>query len=58
MATQRAIGKEIDFEKFRLRSFVDRLVDIGAHADQDGVRWFGLWSGGQFFPIIPSVELG
>jgi len=30
-----------------------RLVDIGAHND----GWFGLWSGGQFFPIIPSKEL-
>ncbi len=31
-----------------------RLVDIGAHSD----GWFGLWSGGVFFPIIPSDELG
>ena len=31
-----------------------RLVDIGVHHD----GWFGLWSGGQFFPIIPSAELG
>lgn len=30
-----------------------RLVDIGAHHE----GWFGLWSGGQFFPIIPSAEL-
>lgn len=30
-----------------------RLVDIGAHHDD----WFGLWSGGEFFPIIPSAEL-
>jgi hypothetical protein len=30
-----------------------RLVDIGVHHD----GWFGLWSGGQFFPIIPSEEL-
>ncbi len=30
-----------------------RLVEIGAHHD----GWFGLWSGGQFFPIIPSAEL-
>jgi hypothetical protein len=34
-----------------------RLVDIGAHADHDGQSWFGLWSGGQFFPIIPSADL-
>ncbi|MDF1871518.1 DUF1285 domain-containing protein [Vannielia sp.] len=30
-----------------------RLVDIGQR--QDG--WFGLWSGGQFFRIIPEDEL-
>ncbi|WP_136442011.1 DUF1285 domain-containing protein [Pacificoceanicola onchidii] len=30
-----------------------RLVDLGCHVD----GWFGLWSGGQFFPVIPSSEL-
>ena len=30
-----------------------RLVDICVHYD----GWFGLWSGGQFFGIIPSEEL-
>ncbi|MBI6630683.1 DUF1285 domain-containing protein [Pontibaca salina] len=30
-----------------------RLVDLGAHHD----GWFGLWSSGQFFGIIPSDEL-
>ncbi|GAA4227835.1 hypothetical protein GGQ68_004040 [Sagittula marina] len=30
-----------------------RLVDIGAHHDD----WFGLWSGGKFFPIIPSSDV-
>ena len=34
-----------------------RLVDIGAHEDHDGDRWFGVWSGGAFFPVIPSAEL-
>lgn len=34
-----------------------RLVEIGAHSDHDGARWFGLWSGGVFFPVIPSAEL-
>lgn len=34
-----------------------RLVDLGAHQDVDGTEWFGVWSGGQFFPIIPSDEL-
>lgn len=30
-----------------------RLVEIGAHHDD----WFGLWSEGEFFPIIPSADL-
>jgi hypothetical protein len=30
-----------------------RLVDIGAHVD----GWFGLWSGGKLFRIIPSSDL-
>ena len=30
-----------------------RLVEIGAHHE----GWFGLWSGGQFFAVIPSDEL-
>jgi uncharacterized protein len=34
-----------------------RLVEIGEHADHDGGRWFGLRSGGVFFPMIPSAEL-
>lgn len=34
-----------------------RLVEIGTHHMVDDIRWFGLWSGGQFFPIIPSSEL-
>ena len=35
-----------------------RLVEIGTHREIDGIRWFGLWSGGAFFPVIPSAELG
>ena len=34
-----------------------RLVDVGCHADLDGESWFGVWSGGVFFSIIPSAEL-
>lgn len=34
-----------------------RLVDLGSHAERNGTSWFGLWSGGQFFPIIRSEEL-
>jgi hypothetical protein len=30
-----------------------RLVDIGVHHD----GWFGLWSAGAFFGLIPSTEL-
>ena len=30
-----------------------RLVDLGVHHDD----WFGVWSGGVFFRIIPSSEL-
>jgi len=35
-----------------------RLVDIGTHEMRDGTNWFGVWSGGAFFAIIPSAELG
>jgi uncharacterized protein len=34
-----------------------RLIDLGTHHSLDGQRWFGLWSLGQFFPVIPSAEL-
>ena len=34
-----------------------RLVEIGCHRDHDGASWFGLMSGGVFFPIIPSADL-
>ena len=30
-----------------------RLVDLGVHHE----GWFGVWSGGEFFGIIPSEEL-
>lgn len=30
-----------------------RLAELGAHHD----GWFGLWSGGSFFPMIPSGEM-
>ncbi len=35
-----------------------RLVDLGVHTEHEGMRWFGLWSGGAFFPVIPSDEMG
>lgn len=34
-----------------------RLVEIGENEDVDGVLWFGLRSGGVFFPVIPAAEL-
>ncbi|MDD7970027.1 DUF1285 domain-containing protein [Roseinatronobacter alkalisoli] len=35
-----------------------RLVDLCRHETHAGGQWFGIWSGGQFFPVIPSGELG
>ena len=42
----------------RLEALIDRksfyrLVDLGQHRD----GWFGVWSGGEFFGIIPSEDL-
>ncbi len=34
-----------------------RLVEIGEHREVEGQRWFGLRSGGVFFPVIPSAEM-
>ena len=34
-----------------------RLVERGEHGAHAGGRWFGIWSGGVFWPIIPSAEL-
>ncbi|MGI3169532.1 DUF1285 domain-containing protein [Pseudooceanicola sp. C21-150M6] len=34
-----------------------RLVEIGVHHEVGDERWFGLWSGGAFFPLIPSDDL-
>jgi uncharacterized protein len=34
-----------------------RLIDLCQHAQHQGADWFGLWSDGVFFPIIPSAEL-
>ena len=46
----------------RLEALIDRksfyrLVEIGTHHEVDGQNWLGLWSGGVFFPVIPSDEL-
>ncbi|WP_415922601.1 DUF1285 domain-containing protein [Tateyamaria sp. SN6-1] len=42
-----------DLEALIDRKSFYRLVDLGTHHD----GWFGVWSGGQFFGIIPSDEL-
>jgi len=34
-----------------------RLIELGVHAPHDGQSWFGLWSEGCFFPVIPSIDL-
>ncbi len=34
-----------------------RLVEIGETRAVEGVDWFGVASGGAFFPIIPAAEL-
>jgi hypothetical protein len=34
-----------------------RLVELGSRQVHAGEDWFGLWSGGVFFPIIPAAEL-
>jgi hypothetical protein len=34
-----------------------RLVDIGTTQPHEGTDWFGVRSSGEFFPIIPSIEL-
>ncbi|MEM8653542.1 MAG: DUF1285 domain-containing protein [Pseudomonadota bacterium] len=42
-----------DLEALIDRKSFYRLVDLGTHHD----GWFGVWSGGAFFEIIPSQEL-
>lgn len=34
-----------------------RLIDLGHHEVFEGEKWFGVWSSGTFFPIIPSADL-
>lgn len=42
-----------DLEALIDRKSFYRLVDLGTHSE----GWFGVHSGGEFFPIIPSEEL-
>lgn len=46
-----------DLEALIDRKSFYRLVDIGETETVDGVDWFGLWSGGEFFPVIPAADL-
>ncbi len=46
-----------DLEALIDRKSFYRLVEIGVHHEHAGARWFGLWSGGRFFPVIPSADL-
>ncbi|QDY70302.1 DUF1285 domain-containing protein [Qingshengfaniella alkalisoli] len=46
----------------RLEALIDRktfyrLVDLGEERDIHGKAWFGITSGGTFFPIQPSADL-
>ena len=34
-----------------------RLIDLGTHMQHQGESWFGVYSGGVFFPVIPSAEV-
>jgi len=34
-----------------------RMIDLGESHDVDGTDWFGVWSQGTFFPIIPVADL-
>ena len=34
-----------------------RLVELGCHHDDSRESWFGIWSCGQFFRIVPSADL-
>lgn len=43
-----------DLEALIDRKSFYRLVELGDHHED----WFGLWSSGEFFPVIPVAELG
>ncbi|MDR3497625.1 MAG: DUF1285 domain-containing protein [Parvibaculum sp.] len=46
----------------RLEALINRavfydLVELGSHEARDGKDWFGVWSGGEFFPFMPAEEM-
>ena len=46
-----------DLEALIDRKSFYRLVELGETRDWRGAPWFGVVSGGAFFPIIPAAEL-
>lgn len=34
-----------------------RLVELGVQEEVDATPWFGVWSAGVFFPLLPSADL-
>lgn len=46
----------------RLEALINRavfydLVELGVEERHEGRQWFGIWSGGVFFPITPAEEM-
>ncbi|MDX5365534.1 MAG: DUF1285 domain-containing protein, partial [Alphaproteobacteria bacterium] len=47
----------------RLDALINRavfydLVELGVEEEDEGRNWFGIWSGGTFFPVQPAEEMG
>lgn len=64
VARDPATGEPSPYIRIRanLEALIDRktfyrLVDLCVHEPHEGQSWFGLWSSGRFFPVIPSAEL-
>lgn len=51
VAVRRGLEALIDRKTFY------RLVDLGEVREHEGAAWFGVASGGAFFPIVPAEEL-
>jgi len=46
----------------RLDALINRavfydLVELGVEEEHEGERWFGVWSGGVFFPFMRAEEM-
>lgn len=46
----------------RLEALINRaifydLVALGTEEEHEGRRWFGVWSGGVFFPFVPAEDV-